>query len=105
MVSNERILEIMNIQRSAVGIYTCVATHPLSGATMNSTVNVIVQCKCQCSMDILYIYTNKMCVEEVLRHRKVYIFYIMVYIMLVHIHFMSSLSIIIMLSHNPLATM
>ena len=44
-VSNWRILEIMNIQRSAAGIYTCVATYPISGATMNSTVNVTVQCE------------------------------------------------------------
>ena len=44
-VSNERILEIMNIQRSAAGIYTCVVTHTFSGATMNSTVNVSVQCE------------------------------------------------------------
>ena len=44
-VSNERILEVMNIQRSAAGIYTCVAIHTFSEATMNSTVNVIVQCK------------------------------------------------------------
>ena len=47
VVSNERTLEIMNIQRSAAGIYTCVATHPLSGGTTNSAVNVTVQCKCQ----------------------------------------------------------
>ena len=45
MISNERILEITNIQGSAEGIYTCVATHPLSGAAI--TVNVTVQCKCQ----------------------------------------------------------
>ena len=43
--SNGRALEIMNIQRSAAGIYTCVATRPLSGATMNSTVNVTVLCE------------------------------------------------------------
>ena len=46
VVSNERILEIMNIQRSATGIYTCVATHPLIEDTMNSTVTVTVQCEC-----------------------------------------------------------
>ena len=46
VASNESILEIMNIQRSAAGIYTCVVTHPLSRATMNSTVNVTVQCEC-----------------------------------------------------------
>ena len=50
VVTNERTLEIMNIQRSAAGIYTCVATHPLSKATMNSTVNVTVQCECHDSM-------------------------------------------------------
>ena len=36
---------IMNIQESAAGIYTCVATHSTSGATMNSTVNIFVQCE------------------------------------------------------------
>ena len=45
MVSNERILEMTNIQGSAEGIYTCVATHPLSRATIS--VNVTVQCECQ----------------------------------------------------------
>ena len=39
-------LEIMNIQRSAAGIYACVATLLDSGDTMNSTVNVTVQCEC-----------------------------------------------------------
>ena len=48
-VSNDRFLESMNIQRSAAGIYTCLAISR-SGATMNSTVNVIVQCKCYDSM-------------------------------------------------------
>ena len=43
-------LEIMNIQRSAARIYTCVATQLNSGDTMNSTVNVTVQCKCPNSM-------------------------------------------------------
>jgi hypothetical protein len=47
VVSYDTTLEIMNIQRSAVGIYTCVATRPLSGATMNSTVNVTVQFPCE----------------------------------------------------------
>ena len=50
-VNNGRILEIINIQRSAAGIYTCVATHPIYRATMNSTVNVIVQCECH---DVIY---------------------------------------------------
>ena len=49
-VSNDRFLESMNIQRSAAGIYTCLAILLRSGATMNSTVNVIVQCKCYDSM-------------------------------------------------------
>ena len=43
-------LEIMNIQRSAAGIYTCVATQLQSGDAMNSTVNVTVQCECHDSM-------------------------------------------------------
>ena len=47
MVSKERILEMTNIQGSAEGIYTCVATHPISGATINITVNVTVKCECQ----------------------------------------------------------
>ena len=46
VVSNERILEIMNIQRSAAGVYTCVATHTIRGTTKKSTVNVTVQCEC-----------------------------------------------------------
>ena len=45
VVSNERTLEITNIQERATEIYTCVATHPLSGATIS--VNVAVQCECQ----------------------------------------------------------
>ena len=45
VLSNERILEITNIQGSAEGIYTCVATQPLTGA--NTTVNVTVQRECQ----------------------------------------------------------
>ena len=64
-VSNERILEIMNIQRSAAGIYTCVATYPISGATMNSTVNVTVQCECHdaCTYKIIiYIHKKVICV-------------------------------------------
>ena len=47
MVSTQSILEIMNIHWSADGVYTCVATQELSGATMNNTVNVSVQCECQ----------------------------------------------------------
>ena len=45
MISITRDPEIMNIQRSDAGIYTCV-TLSRFGATMNSTVNVTVQCKC-----------------------------------------------------------
>ena len=45
VVSTAGNLEIMNIQRSAAGIYTCVATLLQSGDTMNSTVNVTVQCE------------------------------------------------------------
>ena len=45
MISIIRNLQIMNFQRSATGIYTCVALSR-SGATMNSTVTVTVQCKC-----------------------------------------------------------
>ena len=54
-VSNGRILEIMNIQGSAAGIYTCIATHTVHGTTMNSTVNVTVQCECHHCM---YIYES-----------------------------------------------
>ena len=45
VVSNERILKMTNIQESALGKYTCVATHPLFGAIV--TVNVTVQYECQ----------------------------------------------------------
>ena len=45
-ISNNRLLVIMNIQRSAAGIYTCVATRSLSKDTINTTVNVTVQCEC-----------------------------------------------------------
>ena len=48
VVSNERTLDIMNIQESAAGTYTCVTIRIVTGATINSTaVNVTVQCKCQ----------------------------------------------------------
>ena len=63
VVSNERTLEIMNIQESAAGTYTCVVIRIVTGATINSTaVNVTVQCKCQVKHDfvrvlILHIYT------------------------------------------------
>ena len=51
MISITRDFEIMNIRRSAAGIYTCVALSR-TGTTMNSTVNVTVQCKCYDSMYI-----------------------------------------------------
>ena len=54
MISITRDLEIMNIQRSAAGIYTCV-TISRSGATMSSTVNVTLQCECHDSiMQLVY---------------------------------------------------
>ena len=43
LISNSRQLRIMDIQQSAAGMYTCVATQ--SRATMSSSVNVTVQCK------------------------------------------------------------
>jgi hypothetical protein len=44
VVSNERTLEIMNIQESAAGTYTCAVIRIVTGATINSTaVNVTVQ--------------------------------------------------------------
>ena len=45
MVSNDRSLEIEDIQRDAAGVYTCVATSDDGEETMNSTTNVIVQCE------------------------------------------------------------
>ena len=54
VVSNERILIMMNIRRSAAGIYICEATHKIYGTTRNSTVNVIVQCECHNSMFDIY---------------------------------------------------
>ena len=54
VVSNERTLEIMNIQESAAGTYTCVAIRSVTGATINSTaVNVTVQCKCQVKRSLI----------------------------------------------------
>ena len=61
VVSNEMSLVIMNIQRSAAGIYTCVATHKFHGSTRNSTVNVIVQCECYYSV---YLYMYSVICEE-----------------------------------------
>ena len=46
VVSKNRILEIMNIHRSAAGKYTCVATQEHILNTISS-VNVTVQCECQ----------------------------------------------------------
>ena len=43
LISNSRELRIMDIQQSAAGMYTCVATQ--SRATMSSSVNIAVQCK------------------------------------------------------------
>ena len=54
VASNERILLIMNIQRSAAGIYTCAATNTIHGITRNSTVNVIVQCECHVYVIVQY---------------------------------------------------
>ena len=45
--SNDRLLDIEDIQRDAAGVYTCVATSN-DGETMNSTANVIVQCEHAC---------------------------------------------------------
>ena len=54
MVSNNRDLEIEDIQRDATGVYTCVATY-YDGEIMNSTANVIVQVSvCLCS----YVYIH-----------------------------------------------
>ena len=36
----------MNIQREKGGIYTCIATQLDSGATLNSTMIVIILCEC-----------------------------------------------------------
>ena len=58
VVSNGRTLEIMNIQGSGAGTYTCVVTRPLSGATTNSTVNVTIQCKCQVKYFVLDIHVH-----------------------------------------------
>ena len=41
LISNEVGLEIMNIQRSAMGVYTCIITSQF-GATLNVSVNVTV---------------------------------------------------------------
>ena len=46
MVSNDRFLEIEDIQRNATGEYTCVATSVDGQETLNSTVNVTVQGEC-----------------------------------------------------------
>ena len=63
VLSNKRTLEIMNIQGSAAGTYTCAAIRFITGATINSTaVNVTVQCKCQVKhvrVLILHIHINQ----------------------------------------------
>ena len=41
MISNDRNLEIMDIQRSAMGVYTCIITSHF-GSTLNVSVNVTV---------------------------------------------------------------
>ena len=54
VVSTESTLEIMNIQESAAGTYTCVVIRIVTGATINSTtVNVTVQCKCQVKQSLI----------------------------------------------------
>ena len=64
MISNQRTLEIMNIQRSAAGIYTCVAISR-SGATMNSTVNVTVQCEYHDSiMQLVHANIKLLCITR-----------------------------------------
>ena len=60
---------IMNIQRSAAGIYTCEATHTIHGITRNSTVNVIVQCECHvyviaCIGKYMYIHKKRFVLWE-----------------------------------------
>ena len=57
VISNERSLDIMNIQESAAGTYTCVVIRFITGATINSTaVNVTVQCKCRMYIRVLITY-------------------------------------------------
>ena len=46
LISNNSELEIMNIQRDKIGMYTCIATQLYTGATLNSTVNVTILCEC-----------------------------------------------------------
>ena len=57
-ISITRDLGIMNIQRSAAVIYTCVALSR-SGATINSTVNVTVQCKCSMIACMKLVHAHK----------------------------------------------
>ena len=59
VVSNERTLEIMNIQGSAAGTYTCVVIRIVTGVAISSTVNVTMHCKRQVKrirVLILHIY-------------------------------------------------
>ena len=46
LISNSRDLEIVNIQRIAMGVYTCVATQSEATLNISVNVNVIVQCEC-----------------------------------------------------------
>ena len=48
VASISRDLEIEDIQRDAAGVYTCVATSADGEETLNSSVNVIVQCEHAC---------------------------------------------------------
>ena len=62
VLSRHRNFEIMNIQRSAAGIYTCVAISR-SGATMNSTVDVTVLCECHDSiMQLVHANIKLLCI-------------------------------------------
>ena len=45
LISNSSHLEIVDIQRDKVGIYTCIATQLYSRATLNSTVTVTILCE------------------------------------------------------------
>ena len=55
LISNSMDLEIMTIQRSAMGAYTCIITQ--FGATLNITVNVTVLCE--------YIHVPKSVKEDI----------------------------------------
>ena len=62
LISNSSDLQIMDIQRDKAGMYTCIATHLYSGATLNSTVNVTVLCQCMYytsdyASNLIFVYT------------------------------------------------